>query len=32
MTVTEDERPIHEAEGSKTPKGESKTYDIVKVL
>ena len=32
MTVTEDERPIHEAEGSKAPKGESKAYDIVKVL
>jgi len=32
MTVTEDERPIHEAEGSKALKGESKAYDIVKVL
>ena len=32
MTVTEEERPIHEAEKSKTPKGESKTYDIVEVL
>ena len=32
MTVTEEERPIHEAEESKTPKGESKPSDIVEVL
>ena len=32
MTVTEEERPINKAEESKTPKGESKTYDIVEVL
>ena len=32
MTVTEEERPIHRAEESKTTKGESKTYDIVELL
>ncbi|MCK4483583.1 MAG: hypothetical protein KAU89_02075 [Candidatus Thorarchaeota archaeon] len=32
MTVTEEEIPIQEAEDTKTPKGESKTYDIVEVL
>ena len=32
MTVTEEEMPIHKAEESKSPKGESKTYDIVEVL
>ncbi len=32
MTVTEEERPIHKTEESKTPNGESKTYDIVEVL